>query len=312
MSEISFCLKPRAPFRLDLTVWALRRRPNNAIDLWDGRFYRRIFSLHGVPVQISVRQTRPPDKPQLEVTAISEQRQPFRLKNELTAMLERTLGLQIDLSGFYEMASDDPKIGALVRRFTGFRPPRFPTVFEALVNAIACQQLTVLVGIMLLNRLARTRGMAFGEGPAAAFAFPPPEDLGRARPETLGTLGFSRQKATALIRLGRECAGDANHFDALAKLDDREAVTRLLELHGIGRWSAEYTMLRGLGRLNVFPADDVAGKKNLHRWLNLRKSPTYERARRVLSRFHPYEGLLYFHFLLAKLDARGFLHEPVT
>jgi DNA-3-methyladenine glycosylase II len=312
MPEINFHLKPRAPFRLDLTVWALRRRPNNAIDLWDGRFYRRIFAPHGVPVQISVRQTRPPDKPQLEVTAISERRQPFSLKNELTAMLERTLGLQIDLSGFYEMASDDPKIGALVRRFTGFRPPRFPTVFEALVNAIACQQLTVLVGIMLLNRLARTRGMAFGEVPAAAFAFPAPEDLGRARPETLGTLGFSRQKATALIGLGRECAGDASHFDALAKLDDREAVTRLLELQGIGRWSAEYAMLRGLGRLNVFPADDVAGQKNLHRWLNLRKRPTYERARRVLSRFHPYEGLLYFHFLLAKLDARGFLHEPVT
>jgi len=244
MPEINFRLKPRAPFRLHLTVWALRRRPNNAIDLWDGRFYRRIFSLHGVPVQISVRQTRPPDKPQLEVTAISEQRHPFRLKNELTAMLERILGLQIDLSGFYEMASDDPKIGALVRRFTGFRPPRFPTVFEALVNAIACQQRTVLVGIMLLNSLARTRNMAFGEGPAAAFAFPAPEDLGRARPETLGTLGFSRQKATTLIRLGRECAGGASHFDALAKLDDREAVTRLLELHGIGRWSAEYTMLR--------------------------------------------------------------------
>ena len=307
MPEISFHLKPRAPFRLDLTVWALRRRPDNAIDFWDGRFYRRVLVLHGVPVQISVRQTRPPDQPQLEVTAISGQRQPLSLKDELTAILERTLGLQIDLSGFYKMASDDPKIGALVRRFTGFRPPRFPTVFETLVNAIACQQLTVSVGIMLLNRLAQTRGMAFGESSAAAFAFPAPGELGRARPETLGALGFSRQKATALIRLGRECAGGASHFDALAKLDDREAVTRLLELHGIGRWSAEYTMLRGLGRLNVFPADDVAGQKNLHRWLNLRKSPTYERARRVLSRFHPYEGLLYFHFLLAKLDSRGFL-----
>ena len=66
-------------------------------------------------------------------------------------------------------------------------------------------------------------------------------------------------------------------------------------------------MLRGLGRLNVFPADDVAGQKNLLHWLNLRKSPTYEKARRAVSRFHPYEGLLYFHFLLAKLDSRDFL-----
>jgi len=309
VSDLRFYLTPRAPFRLDLTVWTLRRRPDNAIDRWDGRFYRRILAFDGLLVEVSVRQTRSSDEPQLEVTAVCERRRPSKLKEKLTAILERTLGLQVDLSGFYEMARDDLKIGALVRRFNGFRPPRFPTVFEALVNAIACQQLTVLVGIMLLNRLARTRGMAFGPSPAAAFAFPTPEELASARPETLGALGFSRQKASALIRLGRECAGDASHFEALAELDDRQAVTRLLELHGIGRWSAEYTMLRGLGRLNLFPADDVAGVRNLHRWLKLRKIPDYKRARRLLSRWHPYEGLLYFHFLLAKLDSRGFLQE---
>jgi len=49
VSEISFCLKPRAPFRLDLTVGALRRRPNNAIDLWDGSIdyiVQRVGPLH--------------------------------------------------------------------------------------------------------------------------------------------------------------------------------------------------------------------------------------------------------------------------
>lgn len=309
MSELSFRLTPRALFRLDLTVWTLRRRPDNAIDHWDGRVYRRILAFDGLPVEISVRQTRPPDEPQLEVMAVCAQRQPPRLKDKLTAILERTLGLQVDLSDFYEMARDDPKIGTLVRRFNGFRPPRFPTVFEALVNAIACQQLTVLVGIMLLNRLARTRGMAFGPGSAAAFAFPTPEELGSTRPETLGALGFSRQKASALIRLGRECASDASHLEALAELDDRQALTRLLDFHGIGRWSAEYAMLRGLGRLNVFPADDVAGVRNLHRCLRLKKIPDYNTGRRLLSRWHPYEGLLYFHFLLAKLDSRGFLQD---
>lgn len=309
MSDLRFYLTPRAPFRLDLTVWTLRRRPDNTIDRWDGRFYRRILAFDGLLVEVSVRQTRSSDEPQLEVTAVCERRRPSKLKEKLTAILERTLGLQVDLSGFYEMARDDPKIGALVRRFNGFRPPRFPTVFEALVNAIACQQLTVLVGIMLLNRLAGTRGMPFGPSPATVFAFPAPEELATARPVTLGALGFSRQKASALIRLGRECAGDARNLEALAELDDRQVMASLLELHGIGRWSAEYAMLRGLGRLNVFPADDVAGVRNLHLWLKLRKIPDYKRARRLLSRWHPYEGLLYFHFLLAKLDSRGFLQE---
>ncbi|MGH7986335.1 MAG: DNA-3-methyladenine glycosylase family protein [Candidatus Acidiferrales bacterium] len=312
MLNLSFRLTPRAPFRLDLTVWTLRRRPDNAVDDWDGRFYRRILVFDGVPVAVSVRQTRPADEPRLEITAACERGQPAGLKDKLTAVLERTLGLRIDLSGFYEMARDDRKIGALVRRFNGFRPPRFPTIFETLVNAIACQQLTILVGVMLLNRLARTRGMAFGRNPAAAFAFPTPQELGGARPDTLGALGFSRQKASALITLGRVCAGDASHLEALAELDDRDALARLLKLHGIGRWSAEYTMLRGLGRLNVFPADDVAGVKNLHRWFKLKKIPDYKRAHRLLSRWHPYQGLLYFHFLLAKLESHGLLEGLAT
>ena len=50
------------------------------------------------------------------------------------------------------------QIRSLVRRFIDFRPPRFPSLFEAIVNAIACQQLSLTVGIILLNRLARTFG----------------------------------------------------------------------------------------------------------------------------------------------------------
>jgi hypothetical protein len=37
----AFSIDPVPPFRLDLSAWALRRRPGNAIDLWDGTSYRR-------------------------------------------------------------------------------------------------------------------------------------------------------------------------------------------------------------------------------------------------------------------------------
>ncbi|MBV8610422.1 MAG: hypothetical protein JO034_23555, partial [Singulisphaera sp.] len=45
LSQIGFPLKPVPPFRLDLTVWTLRRRPDNAVDRWDGQTYRRVLSL---------------------------------------------------------------------------------------------------------------------------------------------------------------------------------------------------------------------------------------------------------------------------
>ena len=194
-----------------------------------------------------------------------------------------------------------------MRRFIGFRPPLFPSLFEAVVNAIACQQLSLTVGIILLNRLACAHGQ--GSSGEAPLGFPLPERVAKLHPEQLGDPGFSRQKSQALIGIANRLSNCPDRLDNLDQLSDTLAFKELLQLHGVGRWSAEYIMLRGLGRLGVFPADDIAGQKNLHRWLKLRKIPRYEEVRQLLARWHPYEGLLYFHLLLANLEAGGQLTQ---
>lgn len=62
---LAFSLEPMPPFRLDLTAWALRRRPDNAVDRWDGRTYRRTAAMAGEPVEIAVTQVGPPEEPRL-------------------------------------------------------------------------------------------------------------------------------------------------------------------------------------------------------------------------------------------------------
>jgi DNA-3-methyladenine glycosylase II len=84
----------------------------------------------------------------------------------------------------------------------------------------------------------------------------------------------------------------------------------LQHLRGIGRWTAEYVLLRGLGRTNVFPCDDVGARNNLERWLGLRNPLTYDSAQRVLRKWAPYSGLIYFHLLLDRLDHLGYLSQP--
>ena len=46
--SLHLILKPTPPFRLDLTVWTLRRRPENAIDCWDGKTYSRVLQVNGI------------------------------------------------------------------------------------------------------------------------------------------------------------------------------------------------------------------------------------------------------------------------
>jgi DNA-3-methyladenine glycosylase II len=83
---------------------------------------------------------------------------------------------------------------------------------------------------------------------------------------------------------------------------------RLYALQGVGRWSAEYMLLHGLGRLHLFPGDDVGTQNKIQEYLGLRKAPNYETGRRRLARWGFYTGLIHFDFLLYVLAQRGKLH----
>jgi DNA-3-methyladenine glycosylase II len=309
MRRTTFHLEPAPPFRLDLTVWTLRRRPDNAVDRWDGQAYRRVLPLLTGPAEVVVTQVGPPKTPRLKVSVKGEMPR-SGVKQAVASALDRLLGLNIDLRAFYQFARRQPRLAKLARRFEGMKPPRFATVFEGLVNAIACQQITLTLGIRLLNRLAENYGPCFSERDFVAYAFPRPADLAGLNPHELRRLGFSRQKGQAMIDLARSIVERRLDLEELAALPDEEALARLRGLRGVGRWTAEYVLLRGLGRTNIFPGDDVGGRNNLARWLHLAEPLSYEAVRQKLHRWRRFGGLIYFHLLLDRLEEAGYVGSP--
>ena len=304
MASFSFRLEPIPPFRLDLTVWALRRRPENLIDRWDGETYTRVLMQREIPLEVAVSSVGSTDEPRLEVVVLGS-RASSRVESEVRNRLTMMLGTWVDLSAFYHMAERSKKLKLLANRFRGLKPPRFPTVFEALVNAIACQQLSLTVGILLLNRLSAKCGRA---GRSGNHAFPRPSDLMRMGPEDMRRLGFSYSKARSLLELARTVASGDIDLEGLSELDDDSVCETLLPLQGVGRWTAEYAMLRGLGRLSIFPGDDVGARKKLSEWLGLTESEesmTYEKVNSLLSRWKPFAGFIYIHLLLSGLAEKG-------
>ncbi len=112
-----------------------------------------------------------------------------------------------------------------------------------------------------------------------------------------------------MIELAQSIIAGRFNLDELAELADEEAIARLRRLRGVGRWTAEYVLLRGLGRTNIFPGDDVGARKNLQRWLHLAGPLDYEGVRRTLAHWHRFGGLVYFHLLLDRLETVGYLGE---
>jgi DNA-3-methyladenine glycosylase II len=304
-----FTLDATPPFRLDLTVWALRRRPANAVDRWDGGVYRRALRLgSGAIAEAEVRQLAPTDAARVLVS-VTTNRLDRNTRAETAAALRQMLGLDVDLRDFYDQLESDSVLRPLVQRFRGLKPPRFPSLFECLVNAIACQQLTLSVGIALLNRLAERYGRTAADSSATALhTFPDPLDLATADIEAVRGLGFSTAKARALVDLAQHINQRDLDLDHQVVGDDDAASAALQHLRGIGRWSAVYALLRGMGRIAVFPGDDVGARNNLKRLLGV-DVDNYEAVRRTASRWAPYAGLVYFHMLLEHVERSGWLTD---
>lgn len=303
MPSMRLNVKPIPPFRLDLTVWVLKRRPHYVVDDWDGTTHRRILRLGADLAGVEIRQDGPPESATLEV-AVSSSGDAIAQTATVVDEVERLLGTSVDLAGFYSLAESDHRLRLLADRFMGVKPPRYPTMFECLTNAITCQLVSLDAGLSVVARLVERYGERIAD---AAFppAFPAPATIAGADPDDLRQLGYSRQKARALIDLAQGIESGAIDFGPLEQLDDDTAVKRLTALRGIGRWTAEYALLRGLGRLHVFPGDDVGARNTLQRWVEADAPLSYDGVRQTLASWDAYGGLLYFHMLLLGLESKG-------
>jgi DNA-3-methyladenine glycosylase II len=305
-NRITFQIEPTPPFRLDLTAWVLRRTPTNMMDRFDGGVYQRILMVRRRPVKVYVVQAGPIDEPRIRVEAEGSQLTGTDA-SLIRLTLHKMLGLRIDLSAFYEKGKNDSAFGELIERFRGVKPPRFPTEFEAIANAIACQQLSLSAGIALLNRLSENYGAEIDSQDAAFFAFPTPTDLAHRQARSLRKLGFSVQKSRNLIRIASDAAMRRIDLEATEDMTDVKALEYLDKIPGIGRWSSEYILLRGLGRVHIFPGDDVGARNGLKRLLNLGDDLDYDGVKQALVEWKDYGGMMYFHLRLNQLEKSGYI-----
>lgn len=305
MKRSSFDIAPVPPFRLDLTVWTLRRRADNLVDRWDGEVYRRILvDDEGQPFEIAVRQVADDDAPRIAVS-LSDRKSAREIERNIAPAVTRLLGIDRSLDDFYRLAAREARLRPLASQFRGAKPPRFPHGFEALVNAISCQQLSLTVGIRLLNNLAQAFGATLTTDAGVFHAFPRPQDLAEVDIETLRGMKFSYQKARYIVALAQSLVEGRFDLDEIDTLDDEQAVERLCGVKGVGRWTAEYFLLRGLGRTHVFPADDVGARNNLERLVEAPEKLNYGGVHEVLEPWKGYGGLIYFHLLLKSLSEKA-------
>lgn len=285
------------PFRLDLTVNALRRLPSNVVDVFaDHRNYFRAFdTAHGHVVTV-VTQTSP-----RSLTFVVDG--PGADHAPTLAIVDRMLGLDRNIAAFHHAAMRLPWLRPLALRMCGLRPPQYPTIWEAFVNTIAFQQLSLHAASAIVRRLIMSAQPAVRYGEMTLYAFPGVERVLGSGERMLRAAGLSATKIATLQRVADAIASGALDRSVLDSYTTPQAAAALRSIKGVGPWTAAVVLLRGLGRLDVFPANDSSVVRNLA----LVKGPAPAELSGALSALSPEQGMLYYHLLLARLDSQGVL-----
>jgi DNA-3-methyladenine glycosylase II len=275
------------PFRFDLALGYLASSPSTIAERVADGEYARAFRTSAGAVAVA-RVTEAPGGVRVRVEGSDE---PAAL-DRAAEIARLAFGLLGDPTGLDELAAREPIVGPLLARYRGLRPLVIPDPFEALVWAILGQQINVAFAAKTKRALIHAYGEPLSDG---LWLFPEPARLAAVTPEGLRRLQISRQKAVYIAGLAR---ADVD-FEALRALPDEDVVVALTRLKGIGRWTAEYLLLRGFGRRDAIPAGDMGLRIVLGRLCGLGRNASEAEVRQMAEAWAPWRGYVAFYLWFA-------------
>ena len=263
--NLTTTIRPVAPFDFDLTAgYHTYFQSRYGTDSLEDGEYHRLLDLRDKLVLASVRPVGSIDKPELKVEIRGDE-----LTSEEAAEASNRvawiLGTDQDLGPFYAQADGDPTMSAMAERFRGLHLPHTGSVFEALVLAIMGQQIATNVARIIRTLFIETYGPRQTFDGRTYYAFPRPETLLAATVEELRGLKLSWRKAEYIRGIAEAAMEGAFGSEQLAGLSDEQVARRLTELRGVGQWTAQWVLIRSLGRPDALPLGDLALRRAVSR-----------------------------------------------
>jgi 3-methyladenine DNA glycosylase/8-oxoguanine DNA glycosylase len=206
------------------------------------------------------------------------------------AAVRALFSLADPLDEFYRLVRRESVLRGTERRFRGLRLPRDATLFEALVHAVIGQQLSVAAANTLKRRLVESAGTVLDVDGVEVPYLPGPDALLGLGPEPLRRVGLSRAKVATLLALAERARAGAFATGRFRGRSSDRAIAALDAEPGVGRWTAENALLRGLGRRDLFVAGDLGLRAALARFDAVPLSASEAEARAWGERFYPQWG----------------------
>ncbi|MFG1602583.1 DNA-3-methyladenine glycosylase family protein [Actinoplanes sp. NPDC049265] len=213
-------------------------------------------------------------------------------ETDISGQVARILSLDVDGRGFPTIGERDEVVGDLQRRFPGLRPVLFASAYEAAAWALLTHRISRTQGAALRRRIAEELGDPVDFDGEVVYAFPPPERLAGLAPMP----GMFIRKVENLRALGEAAAAGDLDIDLLRAMTVDEAMAHLKKLPGIGPFSAELILIRGVGVVDLFPRETPRLHQIMGELYDLGPEPAPAQLESIASAWRPYRGWVSFLF----------------
>ncbi len=177
------------------------------------------------------------------------------------------------------LSGADPILKRIIEQVGPYEPRHRPERFQALARAIIFQQLAGNAALAIYKRFV------------ALFPrrrFPSPEQVLAISTGRMRKAGLSRAKALYIKGLAAHVAAKKVNFHRFPKMEDEAIIGELIEVKGIGRWTAEMFLMFNLGRPDVMPAGDLGVQSAVMKAYGLPKRPTPRELREFAEKWRPH------------------------
>jgi DNA-3-methyladenine glycosylase II len=293
-------LRAVAPFDFDLALRYLRIWPAAVLErVEDGR-YRRAVNVGGHDVLLSLHSIGMPARPRLvlEVFGAGIDRS---VVERAAALIRRTFLLDTDPALFLKAAQADPVLAEVAGRLGALRPIQIIDPFEAVSWSILGQQINLAFARRLKLALIEMCGGYLEVNGERFGLFPPPAQVVHLDAQIARERQFSRQKVEYIRGIAAAVLSGQIDFELLRTAAPQEALNALTAVKGIGRWTAEYVLIRALGFRDAIPAADVGLRKSIGKAYGMDRTATEEEVRALSAKWEGWRGWAAFYWWLERL-----------
>ncbi|MUK87787.1 DNA-3-methyladenine glycosylase [Ornithinibacillus sp. L9] len=280
-------------FDIDINLDYLTREKNELLYEIDNGNIRRAIAIgeDRFLIQISVI-----DNKEMVVQILNETKptEPWQ-QDTIVMYIREWFDLDTDLTPFYEMAKADPLLQKPAQDYVGLRIIGIHDLFEALCWGVLGQQINLAFAYSLKRQFVEQFGDFIEWNGKQYWMFPSHEKIAQLNPSDLETVQMTARKREFIVGIARLIASGVLSKQNLLSLNFKDAEKKLINIRGIGPWTANYVLMRCLRFPTAFPIDDVGLINSIKALRNMDRKPTKEEILKLASPWKDWEAYATFY-----------------